>query len=597
MLMRRVVLVVRYLILISVLMLASGCDLNRSGQPSVMVIAVEGLDFETFSCDSDELAGFRAFCEESVRFSHAFTPSTMSQAAMTSLMTGLYPHDHGVRHNGDNFLSAKFRTLAEGALSRGYRTLFVSGGPPIWRKSGLAQGFEVFDDTMDLAPGLYYRPAGEVFRLVRQWVDQQSDGRASFVSTFLADLQFPQYATRTGEGELREQSFAAQLEEIDESLEGLVKWLKDQKRWNSTHIVLLGLNSLEQTEDGEPAALSLRSRATQVALFIKPARKERDNVIQWGVDRNVSLVDVGHTMHLWLGLEPPQGSLSELEAQSLVSALAQPEPNWTEGRLLLTESAWPDWLEGAGVRWSIRQNQFLYIHDQRPLIFNTLTDRMENLPLKISDPLWTSLNGDVLRLLKQAQNPPFKGMTPHWFEQLDVASSLWGKNEDGRAPKGHEAWTRWFLRKAFAEKKWREVKRLSQELGEPVGTYISARHLGETLPMPRNPCVRLMLATKGDKKAFQSECEDERVLALYAWQTSRDDDERAGAQDRFLKLYGQSFMDQEIGRMNYLNGLRWDVDREWPEVPQPVEYLLSLKELESFSRRVSAFLDAKNARL
>ncbi len=303
MLMRRVV---QSAIFISAF-LFTGCELNTNSQPSVLVIAVEGLSFETISCDSDELAGLRAFCDESVRFSHAFTPSTMSQAAVTSLMTGLSPHDHGVRHNGDNFLSAKFKTLAEGALQRGYHTLFVSGGPPIWRKSGLAQGFEVFDDTMDLAPGVYYRPAKEVFRLATQWIDGLDDAKPTFVTAYLADLQFPQHATRTEEGELRELSISAQLDEIDESLDGIVKWLKAHKRWHSTNVVLLGLNSIEQPESGEPASMSLRSRATQVALFIKPATKERDKVIQWGVDRNVSLVDVGHTMFSWIGIDPPQG--------------------------------------------------------------------------------------------------------------------------------------------------------------------------------------------------------------------------------------------------------------------------------------------------
>jgi len=109
----------------------SGCELTRDNQPSVLVIAVEGLSFETVGCDAEEFEGLKDFCEESVRFSHAYTPSDMSQASMASLLTGLYPFDHGVRHNGDNFLSARFRTLAEGALARHYRTLFVSGGPPI----------------------------------------------------------------------------------------------------------------------------------------------------------------------------------------------------------------------------------------------------------------------------------------------------------------------------------------------------------------------------------------------------------------------------------------------------------------------------------
>ncbi|NJM10304.1 MAG: hypothetical protein HC883_05445 [Bdellovibrionaceae bacterium] len=150
---------------------------------------------------------------------------------------------------------------------------------------------------------------------------------------------------------------------------------------------------------------------------------------------------------------------------------------------------------------------------------------------------------------------------------------------------------------ALREKKWRDVKRFSQELGEPVGSFVAARHLNESLPMPRNPCVRLMLATKGDKKSFQSECEDERVLALYAWASGRSDEERQSAQDRFMRLHGQRRMDQEIGRMNYLNDLRWDVDRQAPEHPQVVDYLLTLKEFEPFARKVSALFGAKYGRL
>lgn len=576
----------------------AGCELARDREPSILVIAVEGLGFESLSCDTDESENLKAFCEESVRFSHAFTPSPLSQATMTSLLTGLYPLDHGVRHNGDNFLSARFRTLAEGGLTRNYHTLFVSGGPPIWRKSGLAQGFEVFDDTMDLGPGVYYRPAEEVVRLATRWIDEQDDGRPTLSVLFVADLQFPGIATKTSEGEVRELSRKAQLEEVVESLGGLVKWLKARRRWNSTHVVLLGLNSMpESSLKGEAAMLSVRSRATQVGLFIKPARKERDNVIQWAVDRNVSLVDVGHTMFEWLGLEPPAASLPELQPVSLNAALTQSEPNWDENRLVLTETAWPDWLEGAGVRWAIRQNQFLYIHDKKPLVFNTLTDRLENLPLKTTDPLWISLKGDVMALIAKAQSPAFRGMNAHWPEQLAVAHELWDEKRSDRQPRGTESWAKWYLRDALGARRWREVKRLSQELGEPVGSFVAARHLGENLPMPRNPCVRLMLATKGDKKSFQSECEDERVLALFAWQSARNDEERNQAQERFLRLHGQAWMDQEIGRMNYLNDLRWDVDRQMPELPQAVDYLLTLKEFEPFAKKVSAFLNTKDARL
>lgn len=594
--MRRVLLPSSLIFLISL----AGCDLPRAKQPSILVVAVEGLSFDSLSCDSDEIddrayEGIRTLCEEGVRFSHAFAPSTMSQATMASLLTGLYPFDHGVHNNGSQFLSAKFKTLGEGALAKGYHTLFVSGGAPIWRKSGLAQGFEVFDDAMDIAPGTYYRPAEEVVRLAINWIEHDA-GRAPFFSVlFLNDLQFPQISTKTLEGEVREKSADAQLEEVAESVQTLTKWLKNNKRWNSTNLVLVGLNSVTHHEtDTEPNPLSLKSASVQVTLFIKPARKESDNVIQWAVDKNVSLVDVSKTMFEWLGLAPPSCSIPELEPQSLVQAVMRSAPNWKENRLIYSETAWPDWIDGSGIRFAIRQNQILYIHDQKPRIYNTLTDRLETVSLRTTDPLWTSLNGDILKLVKKLNTPAWKGMTSRWVDQIDVAHELWRSEPIPRKVTGLESWSKWYVRQALQNRDWREVKRLAQERDDAIGTFVAAKNLGEAAPVPHNACVHLILGTPAAGDSHPSECEDERLLALHAWQSAKSDDEKAAAQDRFLRLYSLHLLDQRIGRLNFLSDLRWDVDRAKPEAPQALDYLLTLKELEPFAKKTSSFLSYKD---
>lgn len=591
----------RVLTLLIALSLQS-CEFPRESKPSILVIAVEGLSFNSVNCDAEELGessleGLRTFCEESVRFSHAFTPSTMSQAALASLMTGLYPFDHNVRTNGSDFLSGRFRTLAEVASQHRYHTYFVSGGPPIWRKSGLAQGFELFDDNVEISSASPYRPAGEVAKLAVQWIEQQHDGRPFFATLFLADLQFPQVVTVSDTGDAREKSRQSQVAEVMESLKSLVRTLKAQKIWNRTHVILLGLNSLDQPANGaEPPALSLKSDSTQVALFIKPASKDRDTGLQWAIDRNVSLIDVSHTIFGWLNEGPPATSLTELQPKTLVSALVQPEPNWPEERLILSESAWPDWLEGAGVRWALRQKQFLYIHDRRPLIYNTLTDKLENLPLRSGDPLWSSLSKDVKSLLLKAQVPPFRGLSLFWSEQLAISKELWSEGIV-RPVKGNPPWTKWYLRRALLKHQWRDVKKLSQDMGDPVGTYVASKHLQEFYPLPRNPCLRLFLQSKGGSKSYQSECEDERVLALHAWRTAASDEDRQMAQERFIRIYSHNMIDQELGRLNFLGGLRWDVDREMPASPSVVDYVMTLREFEPFVKKLPGLRETEDIRL
>jgi hypothetical protein len=578
------------------------CEFPRETRPSVLLIAVEGLGFNALNCDAEELGessleGLKVLCDEFVRFSHAYTPSTMSQAALASALTGLYPFDHGVRHNGSDFLSARFRTVAEAATSKHYNSLFVSGGAPVWRKSGLAQGYEVFDDVVDLSPAMPYRPAGEVAKVAGGWLDSQGDSRPFFITLFLADLQFPFVATVSDGNEVREKSAESQVSEVMESLNTLFKRLKRKKQWNRTNIALFGLNSRERaTGAAEPQPLSLKSNATQVAMFIKPARKEADNEIQWAIDRNVSLVDIGYTVFNWLGEEPQSTSLPPLRPRSLASVLNQPEPDWGEERLILSESAWGDWLEGAGVRWALRQKQFLYIHDRRPLIYNTLTDKLETLPLKTSDPLWSSLSSDVDSLLRQSQVPPFRGMTAFWEDHLQIAKELWPGGVIRPGVKASEPWVKWYLERSLRDRQWRETKKLSQLVGDPVGTFVAAKQLGESLPLPRNPCLRLVLAAK-NKKSYQPECADEKILALAAWQTAGNEEEKASALDRFTRLYTFDRLDQSLGRLNYLSDLRWDVDREWPGAPTVSDYVLTLKEFEPLAKKLTGLRDSENVGL
>ena len=153
------------MILVLFFIALTGCQWETPTRPSVLVIAVESLGFSLVPCQSVEFetnpSGLRTLCEQSVRFTHAFTPSVMSQAALASVLTARYPHEHGVRNNGADYLSGRFETVAEGARRRSYQTAMISGGPPIWSKSGLSAGFDFFDDRVKIDWHHDYRPIHE----------------------------------------------------------------------------------------------------------------------------------------------------------------------------------------------------------------------------------------------------------------------------------------------------------------------------------------------------------------------------------------------------------------------------------------------------
>ena len=59
-----------------------GCDWKQVRAPSVLIVAVEQLGFNAFSCGEEGAeegeGGYALFCAEAVRFTHAYAPSPMS---------------------------------------------------------------------------------------------------------------------------------------------------------------------------------------------------------------------------------------------------------------------------------------------------------------------------------------------------------------------------------------------------------------------------------------------------------------------------------------------------------------------------------------
>jgi hypothetical protein len=86
--------------------------------------------------------------QEGIRYERCYTTIPITLPAHASMMTGLYPFEHGVRDNGRFRLSFKAVTLAEVLKGQGYRTGAVIGAFVLDRRFGLAQGFDHYDDEM-----------------------------------------------------------------------------------------------------------------------------------------------------------------------------------------------------------------------------------------------------------------------------------------------------------------------------------------------------------------------------------------------------------------------------------------------------------------
>src|SRR5262245_56168341 len=143
----------------ALLLLLAACSGEPAQRPNVLLITVDTLRADHLGCYGyskatsprlDELA------RESLRFTRAATPRAKTTPAIASLLTGLYPHDHGVRDLAQP-LRADVPLLQERLRASGYHSAAVVAN---WvlanERSGLARGFdewsEELSDTLGVPP-------------------------------------------------------------------------------------------------------------------------------------------------------------------------------------------------------------------------------------------------------------------------------------------------------------------------------------------------------------------------------------------------------------------------------------------------------------
>jgi arylsulfatase A-like enzyme len=123
---------------------------------------------------------------EGILYADAVSPVPMTLPAHASILTGLDPRNHGVRHNGQYRLDDSATTLAEVLAENGYETAAFVSGFVLDSRYGLSQGFEHYDDQIDPLPGqpfsgLGERSAGRVTDAALAWFKSRVAERPLFL--------------------------------------------------------------------------------------------------------------------------------------------------------------------------------------------------------------------------------------------------------------------------------------------------------------------------------------------------------------------------------------------------------------------------------
>lgn len=119
---------------------------------NVVVIAIDTLRTDQLALDGlnprgrDTTPNLRRLAERGIVFERAISQAPWTLPAFASILTGLYPHEHGA-FSITGRLRERERTLPEVLREAGYQTIGVVSQVHLARGNGFDQGCEIFDDS------------------------------------------------------------------------------------------------------------------------------------------------------------------------------------------------------------------------------------------------------------------------------------------------------------------------------------------------------------------------------------------------------------------------------------------------------------------
>ncbi len=163
--------------------------------PRVLVLlTIEGLGkLSLDATPQGEAPVLRGILSRAESVETLLTPSPILVPAVTSLMTGRTPREHGVLDNSGRRLAPEVPTLAEDFAASGFRTAAFVASPLVSWVSGLDRGFEVFDGARLVTFGperdaTKRRPAAEVAGNAVKWLESLPAGTRAFAWVHLSDV-------------------------------------------------------------------------------------------------------------------------------------------------------------------------------------------------------------------------------------------------------------------------------------------------------------------------------------------------------------------------------------------------------------------------
>jgi len=410
----------------------------KGPQRNLLLITIDTLRTDRLGCygyQDTNTPVIDRLASKGVLFTQAFTPVPVTLPSHVTIMTGLYPIQHGVRNNGNYILDPEVLTMAEVMKAHGYRTGACIGAFVLDSLFGLDQGFDFYEDSLpkEGAAAILLeneRRGEEVTRAGLNWLAAHKDG-----PFFLWLHYYDPHAVYLPPSPFREEYkghlYDGEIAYTDKCIGDLLLGMERLGLMDRTAVILTSDHGEGLGEHGEPThAIFIYDTTIHVPLIIHDP---------WGIipvgrfDDLVSILDIFPTV-LDLCAIPSKGpSIKDLPGKSLLPMMTGNGHLFK--RELLLESLYPEENFGWSRIEGIRTPEWKFISAPRPEIYHLAHDPKEGTNLYPQEgALWQG-RLDALKTALGPGRPAQVSLDDQVRKRLESLGYVWsGARETGERP-------------------------------------------------------------------------------------------------------------------------------------------------------------------
>ncbi|HET8948486.1 MAG TPA: sulfatase-like hydrolase/transferase, partial [Candidatus Polarisedimenticolia bacterium] len=382
-----------------------------SERPNLVVISIDSLRRDRVFPPADgrhDMPKLEGLAEKAVRFDRAYAASPSTAPSNASLLTGLDPVHHGVRHDLDGVgarLADGVVTLADRLRQAGYETLGVVGTDRLNSDTRLNRGFDRYDDDIPgirkMGAGLSKeRRASEVLDRATRLLDGRAAGKPLFLFVNFHDPHADYEGPEPFKTEHKDDPYGGELASLDPQLGALVDLLREKKILDRSILVLAGSHGEAMGEHKEIGhGIYLYETTIRVPLLILAAGIPGVEAHAATVATPVSLTDVAPTLLDLAGLgNAPAKTPAPLDGVSFAALLgAKSGAQRRSGRPIWVESVQPRQAYGWSPLWALIDGDHKVVQGTFAQSFDLAADPGEEHPVQDPAPKWAK------KLLSQGQ--------------------------------------------------------------------------------------------------------------------------------------------------------------------------------------------------